>query len=53
MAKPEILKVEPRDGITTSTNGEEACKVSRREGDKVIRKDQAPKTLIFLKCITI
>ena len=49
MAKPEIHKVEPRDGIT-STNGEEACKVSRGEGDKAIRKDQTPKTLIFLKC---
>ena len=44
LAKPEIHKVEPRDGIT-STNGEEACKVSRREGDKAIRKDQEQKTI--------
>ena len=44
LEKPEILEVEPRDGIT-STNGEEACKVSRREGDKAIRKDQEQKTI--------
>ena len=46
MAKPEILKVEPRDGITL-TNEEEACKVSRREEDKAIRKDQGRRHLYF------
>ena len=43
-AKPKILMVGQWDGIT-STNGEEACKVSRGEGDKAIRKDQEQITL--------
>ena len=45
LAKPKILKVGQWDGITSSTNGEEACKVSRGEGDKFIRKDQEQITL--------
>ena len=45
LAKPEILEVELRDGVTTSTNGAEACNVSRGDGEKSIRKDQEKKTI--------
>ena len=50
-AKPEILEAEPCGGITTSTNGEEACKVSRGEGGKAIRQDQGQEAFRFIKCI--
>ena len=44
LAKPNILWVGLWD-IVTLTNGEEACKVSRGEGDKATRKDQEQKNI--------